>query len=88
MLKPQMINSVVKPILKNSKINATVLGVEIISAEQFYDKNIVKIVHDMKNQVLYTSRSPVPYCDKFSKKINAKELVEYLLFNGSFKKLF
>ena len=50
MLKPQMINSVVKPILKNSKINAAVLGVEIISAEQFYDKNIVKIVHDMKNQ--------------------------------------
>ena len=27
----------------------------------------------MKNQVLYTSRSPVPYCDKFSKKINAKK---------------
>tara|TARA_B100002052_G_scaffold298899_1_gene334099 strand:- start:2317 stop:3099 length:783 start_codon:yes stop_codon:yes gene_type:complete len=88
MLKPQMINSVVKPILKNSKINATVLGVEIISPEQFYDKNIVKIVHDMKNQVLYTSRSPVPFCDKFSKKIKAKRVGGIFAFQWKFLKNF
>ena len=66
----------------------TVLGVEIISPEQFYDKNIVKIVHDMKNQVLYTSRSPVPFCDKFSKKIKAKRVGGIFAFQWKFLKNF
>ena len=42
----------------------------------------------MKNQVLYTSRSPVPFCDKFSKKIKAKRVGGIFAFQWKFLKNF
>lgn len=34
------------------------------SYQDFYSKNVVKVVFDIGNQALYFSRSPIPYCEK------------------------
>lgn len=60
LLYPSMIKKVVD-ILFKKKVNSSVLAMEIISKKQFYDKNIVKIVNNIHGEVLYTSRSPIPY---------------------------
>ena len=66
MMRPEMIENVIKP-LKKDNVLGTVLAMDIISKDQFYDKNIVKIIHDENDEVLYTSRSPVPGTEKFAK---------------------
>ena len=53
--------------------------------KQFNDPNIVKIIHNQKN-VLYTSRSPIPYCKEFNSKIKAKRIYGIFAFRYGFKK--
>ena len=66
MLRPEMISSVIKTLKKDKKIGASVLSIKIISEKEFNNPDIVKIIHDVKGEVLYTSRSPIPYAKKFS----------------------
>ena len=80
MLNYKMIDNCVKPFYKNNKIKCTVLAMDIISKDQYLDPNIVKIVHDLNDEVLYTSRSPVPYSKKFSNSIMAKRIYGILNF--------
>ena len=68
-----MIKKVVD-ILFKKKVSSSVLAMEIISKKQFYDKNIVKIVNNIHGEVLYTSRSPIPY-QPDNKIKNAKEFM-------------
>ena len=42
----------------------------------------------LKGRVLYTSRSPVPYTKKFSKKIKAKRIYGIFAFTYKFLKKF
>jgi len=88
MLGPKMIEKVIKPFGKNKKIKATVLAMSIINKKQFNDKNIIKIVHNKKGEVLYTSRSPIPYYEKFTKKTNARRIGGIFAFKFSFLKKF
>jgi len=88
MLKPQMINNVIKPFFFNKKVSATVLAMDIVSKDQFYDKNIVKIIHDENGEVLYTSRAPIPYTKKFNLKIGAKRIYGIFAFKWSFLRKF
>ena len=57
---------------------------KIINKKQFLDKNIVKIINRANGEVLYTSRSPIPYCKVFNSKINAKEFMEFFHLNINF----
>ena len=82
MMKTEMIKNVLKPIYKNKKINATVLAMDIIDEKQFNDVNAVKIIHKLSGEVLYTSRAPVPYTKKFSKKLKQRGYMGYLLLDG------
>tara|TARA_Y100000590_G_scaffold381825_1_gene451318 strand:+ start:7496 stop:8269 length:774 start_codon:yes stop_codon:yes gene_type:complete len=86
LLKPQMISAVVKSVSKNKKFGASVLAMEIFDRSQFFNPDIVKIVHDLNGKVLYTSRSPIPYCKKFSKKIKAKRIGGIFAFKYHFLK--
>ena len=86
MLHPRMIETVINPLLKNKKIEATVLAMHIIHFSQFINPNIVKIIHDIDGKVLFTSRSPVPYCKKFSKNINARRIYGIFAFKKKFLK--
>ena len=86
MLHPKMIEAVVSPLIRSKKISGTVLAMKIIHSSQFFNPDIVKIVHDIKGQILYTSRSPIPYCKKFSKRLNAKRIGGILAFKYFFLK--
>ena len=64
----------------------TILGMEIVSNSQFTNPNIIKIVNNQKGEVLYCSRSPIPYCKKFSKKVGAKRIFAIFAFRYNFLK--
>lgn len=74
MLTPDMIDAVVKPIESDPSVDATILAMEIVDAEQFENPDIVKLVHDLNGDVLYTSRSPIPHARAFSVDIQARRI--------------
>ncbi len=88
MLTANMIDKTIKQIYLKKKALGSVLAMDIIHKKQFINKDIVKIIHDIDGQVLYTSRAPVPYCKKFSKKIKAKRVGGIFAFKWSFLKEF
>jgi 3-deoxy-manno-octulosonate cytidylyltransferase (CMP-KDO synthetase) len=71
LLGPDVIEAVIKPFRQNQGMRATMLAVPIVDEPTFLNPDIVKIVHDLKGDVLYTSRSPVPYCKTFSPDLGA-----------------
>ena len=80
MLHPKMISAVIAPLLRNKKIGATILAMDIINYSQFKNPNIVKVVHDIKDKLLYASRSPIPHYKKFNKNLNAKRIYGIFAF--------
>lgn len=64
MLRPDMIDASMKPLLDDPKALCTVLAMHIIDEDLWRNPDTVKVVHDTKGNVLYTSRSPVPYAKK------------------------
>ena len=60
----------------------------IIDKKQFQDTNTVKIIHNLEGEVLYTSRSPVPYAKKFHKSLKAKRIYGIFAFKWKFLKKF
>jgi 3-deoxy-manno-octulosonate cytidylyltransferase (CMP-KDO synthetase) len=86
MLHPNMIKAVVEFLKKNEKAGMTILGMEIINYSQFINPNIVKIVNNIKGEILYCSRSPIPHCKKFNKKIGAKRIYAIYAFRYHFLK--
>ena len=62
MLHPDMIEKAIHPLKENNDINCSVLAMDIGTEEQFINPDTVKIIHDLKGDVLYTSRSPIPHC--------------------------
>jgi 3-deoxy-manno-octulosonate cytidylyltransferase (CMP-KDO synthetase) len=71
LLGPDVIEAVIKPFRQDQGMRATMLAVPIVDELTFLNPDIVKIVHDLKGNVLYTSRSPVPYCKTFSPDLGA-----------------
>ena len=63
---PKMLENLILK-LKRGKVNGAVAAMQIIHKKQFVDPNIVKIVHSKNGEVLYTSRSPIPYNAKLNK---------------------
>jgi len=88
MLNPDMIAAAVKPLEEDATVNCTVLAMEIVNEAQFLNPDTVKIIHDLKGDVLYTSRSPVPYCKKFSLELSARRIYGILAFRWHFLKVF
>jgi len=72
MLEPQMIVEVIRPIEERSDVEATVLAMEIHDEELWRNPNIVKLIANEDDEVLYTSRAPIPFAkDGFSKDLGA-----------------
>jgi 3-deoxy-manno-octulosonate cytidylyltransferase (CMP-KDO synthetase) len=89
LLGPDMIEAVIRPFFENdTPVDATMLAVPIHDVETFENPDIVKIVNDMKGRVLYTSRSPVPYCKTFSAALGAKRVGGIFGFRWHFLKWF
>jgi 3-deoxy-manno-octulosonate cytidylyltransferase (CMP-KDO synthetase) len=88
MLHPEMIAAVVKPMQDHAHVNCTMLAMPIVEESQFYNPDIVKIIHDMQGDVLYTSRSPVPYCAAFNPAVGAKRVSGIFAFRWHFLQTF
>ena len=88
MLHPEFIDSLIQPILKDYNIHATVLGMEIHDEKIWKDPDTVKIIHNNNNEVLYTSRAPIPYSSEFSQKLNAKRIFGIFAFRFKYLKIF
>jgi 3-deoxy-manno-octulosonate cytidylyltransferase (CMP-KDO synthetase) len=71
LLGPDMIEAVLGPLIEDNAVDGTMLAVPIRDEETYLNTDIVKIVHDMKGDVLYTSRSPIPHCKTFSEDVGA-----------------
>ena len=71
LLGPDVIEAVVRPLVDDASVDGTMLAVPIVDEALYRNPDIVKIVHDMQGDVLYTSRSPIPYCKEFSPELGA-----------------
>lgn len=88
MLHPDMISAVVRPMEDDPAVPCTVLGMDIVDDGQFRNPNTVKIIHDLKGDVLYTSRAPVPYCEVLTPGHGARRIYGILAFQWHFLKTF
>jgi len=90
MMRPDMIDTVVKPLEQDASLRGTVLAMDIVDEEVFLNPDTVKIVHDLAGNVLYTSRSPIPYCKPgtFSAALGAKRIYGIFAFRWKFLEWF
>jgi len=88
MMHPEMIDATIKPMLVDKEVKGTILAMEIVSEEQYYDPNTLKIINNIKGDILYTSRSPVPYCEQFSPELGARRIYGIFGFKWHFLKTF
>jgi 3-deoxy-manno-octulosonate cytidylyltransferase (CMP-KDO synthetase) len=65
LLAPDILEFVIKPFDNDPTVKGTLLAVPITNEETFHNPDIVKLVHDLKGDVLYTSRAPIPHCKQF-----------------------
>lgn len=89
MLRPDMIDAVVSPLVENASIPATVLSIHLIDESMWLNPDTVKIIHNAAGEILYTSRAPVPYCkDKFSPALMARRVAGIFAFRWQYLKAF
>ena len=63
MITPDMIAAAVFPMQKGETVCCVNLVRRIISQEEYFDANTIKVVRDSENNALYFSRSPIPLID-------------------------
>ena len=88
LLGPDVIEAVIKPFDDDPTVRGTLLAVPIIDRDVFENPDIVKLVHDMRGDVLYTSRAPVPYCKQFSADLGAMRVGGIFGFRYEFLRWF
>ena len=88
MMHPDMITATVQPMLDDAEINGVVLSMPIMDEVQFNDPNALKIIHNIKGDILYTSRAPIPYCKEWSLDIGAKRIYGIFGFRWEFLQKF
>ena len=90
LLGPDVLDAVIAPFGRDAAVEGTMLAMPIHEEDVFLNPDIVKIVADMKGDVLYTSRAPVPYCkpDKFSPALGAMRVGGIFGFRWHFLKWF
>ena len=88
LLGPDMIEAVIKPFDEDPDVEGTLLSVPIPDEETFLNPDMVKLVHDLKGDVLFTSRAPIPYAKEFFPDIGAKRVGGIFGFRWHFLKWF
>ena len=88
LLGPDLIEAVTAPFAGDATVDGTMLAVPIHDEETFLNPDIVKIIADQSGNVLYTSRSPVPYCKEFSPDLGAMRVGGIFGFRWDFLKWF
>jgi 3-deoxy-manno-octulosonate cytidylyltransferase (CMP-KDO synthetase) len=88
MLYPDMMTAAIKPLLDDPEALCTVLGMQIVEEEVFRDPNTLKIIKDLKGNVLYTSRAAIPYCEKLNPNFDIRRIYGIFAFRHHFLKTF
>lgn len=89
MLRPDMIDAVVSPLLKNATIPATVLSIHLTEESVWLNSDTVKIIHNEAGEILYTSRAPIPYCKgDFSSALMARRVAGIFAFRWQYLRAF
>lgn len=89
MMRPDMIDTVVSPLLADPSIPCTVLAMHITEESIWLNPDTVKIIHNEAGEVLYTSRAPVPYCKgEFSPAHMARRIYGIFAFRWQYLKAF
>jgi len=88
MLHPDMIDATVQTLLDDESADCTLLAMEIKEESVYRNPDALKVVHDLKGFVLYTSRSPIPHCTTFSPELGARRIYGIFAFRWGFLKTF
>lgn len=88
LLGPDVLEAVIAPFDADTTVQGTMLGVPIIDEDVFRNPDIVKLITDMKGDILYTSRAPVPYCKTFSPDLGAMRVGGIFGFRWAFLRWF
>ncbi|TQE84048.1 3-deoxy-manno-octulosonate cytidylyltransferase [Leptospira noguchii] len=89
MLSPDMMDAVIAPIKNNPTIPATVLAMHITEEDIWRNPDTVKIIHNAKGEVLYTSRAPLPYCKgEFTSELGARRIYGIFAFRWKYLREF
>jgi 3-deoxy-manno-octulosonate cytidylyltransferase (CMP-KDO synthetase) len=81
MLMPGMIDDLVNPVINDPSLKITNLINKITSEEEFFNANVVKVVMDLNDFVLYFSREPIPSKQKYSGKLPMWKQLGIILFD-------
>jgi 3-deoxy-manno-octulosonate cytidylyltransferase (CMP-KDO synthetase) len=89
MMRPDMIDAVIAPLLENPAKAGTILAMHITEESIWLNPDTVKLVYNDDGEVLYTSRAPVPYCkDKFSPDLMARRIYGIFAFRWKYLEAF
>ncbi|MDE2141112.1 MAG: 3-deoxy-manno-octulosonate cytidylyltransferase [Elusimicrobia bacterium] len=89
MMRPDMIDAVLAPLLKDPAIAGTILAMHIGDESIWRNPDTVKIIHNAAGEVLYTSRAPVPYCKgAFTPELMARRIYGIFGFRWRYLKAF
>lgn len=84
MVRPEMIEEAVAPMLKDPSINVVNLMAEMETVREFEDPNEVKVVVDRMNNALYFSREPIPSRKKSSLTVPMRKQVCIIPFRRDY----
>ena len=84
MVRPEMIDAAVRPLLDDPAVNVTNLMAEMETVEEFEDPNEVKVVVDRASDALYFSREPIPSRKKGADKVPMRKQVCIIPFRRDY----
>lgn len=77
LIDPGAIESIIDVMLNDESLEYVGLKSKITNEEEFYDRNVVKVVADNDNFAMYFSRSPIPYEFEYGKAYRVMGLYGY-----------
>lgn len=89
MMRPDMIEAVLAPLKERPDVPCTVLAMHVVDEELWRNPDTVKIIHNDQGEVLYTSRSPLPYCKgAFTPALGARRIYGIFAFRWQYLRAF
>lgn len=84
MVRPEMIDAAVRPMLDDPSVNVVNLMAEMDTLEEFEDPNEVKVVVDENLDALYFSREPIPSRKKGADRVPMRKQVCVIPFRRDY----
>lgn len=84
MVRPEMIDAAVQPMLDDPSVNVVNLMAEMDTLEEFEDPNEVKVVVDENLDALYFSREPIPSRKKGADRVPMRKQVCVIPFRRDY----